>query len=321
MGQYIGRRLLLSIPGLLVVSLLIFFLMRVIPGDPVNFILGGSDPASAGAISEESKERLRHELGLDRPLVVQYVSWVGGFFKGDFGNSLSYNSPTTELLKNALPVSLELLAFAIFFSFVSGISLGFISAVTQDTAVDYVARVISIVFLAVPSFWVGLMILVYPVLLFGFTLPLGYAKLWEEPIRNLQQFAPTGAVFGLSMAGALARMTRSSLLEVLRQDYIRTARAKGVRERVVMLRHALKNAMIPVLSIAGIQMALLLGGMVVIESLFALPGVGRLLIQSLQQRDYILMQNLVLLLAIWVVVINLAVDLAYGLLDPRIRYQ
>lgn len=301
------------IPTLIGLSIIVFLMMRVIPGDATDLILEESPTAVR-------KDELRAELGLDRPLHEQYLIWVGGIARGDLGTSFWTNKPVLDAIKRTAPVSLELAALASAVAFLFALPIGILSAVKQDTIWDYLGRSISITALSVPNFYLGTLVIILPAIFWGWVPPVVYKPIWEAPLQNLQQFWLPALVIGASASATLMRMTRSSLLEVLRQDYIRTAQAKGLRFRTVVGRHALKNSMIPVVTIFGALVAGLLTGTVITETIFNLPGLGRLTINAIGQRDYPQIQANVLLFGLIYTFTNLLVDLSYAFLNPRIRY-
>lgn len=316
MHRYIIRRLLLAVPTLLLVSIAVFGMTRIIPGDAVVAIVGDT-----GNISPAQLAGLKARLGLDKPFHTQYFVWIRGVLTGDLGNSYYTRKPVVKQLMSSIPITLELAAIGLTLGMLFAIPLGIISAIRQDTISDYAARVLAVLGISMPNFWIATMVVVYLGLFFAYLPPLGYSRLWEEPGRNLQQFYLPGLVLGFQLSGTTARMVRSSMLEVLRQDYIRTALAKGLRERVVVTRHAVKNALIPVVTIIGNLMNGLIGGTVIIETIFALPGVGQLTIGAVTQRDYPQIQANIMFLATFLILMNLVIDLTYGWLDPRIRYS
>jgi peptide/nickel transport system permease protein len=315
MQQYIAQRLLWSLPTLVLISMLIFGMVRIIPGDAIT-----AQFTSQGNISAEDIEKARKNLGLDEPIVSQYFDWVSGILRGDFGDSLVTRTSVIDRIAETLPISLEIAVIGIVISLIVSMPTGILSAIKAGTPVDYIGRLFALTGLAVPSFWLGILLLVLPSVWFGYLPPLKYVPLREDPVTNLRQFILPAFAVGFVSAATLMRMTRSSMLEVIRADHIRTARAKGLQERVVVLRHALKLAMIPVVTILGAQVANLVTGTVVIEQVFGLPGTGRLLIQAIYQRDYPLIQAMVMLIAVTVLVANLLVDISYAWLDPRIRF-
>ncbi|MBX3013079.1 MAG: ABC transporter permease [Caldilineaceae bacterium] len=316
MNRYLIRRLVLLIPTLIGMSFLIFAMVRLLPGDIVDALVG-MDPT----ITEEQKFALRASFGLNDPWPVQYVKWIGGIFQGDFGLSFRSREPITGQLIRALPITIELALFSILLSLVVAVPLGIISAVRQNSQTDLWARVAGLIGLSVPSFWLATLFLLFTSLVFRWT----PSVIWVSPLdnlpRNLLQMLLPALALSVQLMAVEMRMVRSSLLEVLRQDYIRTARAKGLSERGILIRHGLKNAFIPVITIIGIQLGALMGGSIIIEQIFGLPGVGWTMIQAIFNRDYPVVQTASLFLAVIFVLINLVVDLTYGFLDPRIKYQ
>lgn len=316
MQQYLLRRILTLVPVVLGVSFLVFTVMHMVPGDTVLMRLAESPSAS-----QKDIEELRQELGLDKPFLVQYFDWLGGLLRGDLGRSLWTNDPVLDDIASRLPVTIELGILSAAVSAILGVSIGVISAIRQDSLLDYVLRVFVTLGLAVPNFALATLVLVLLGLWFQWSPGIWYTPLTEDPLANLQQMFLPALLLGFSLSASIARMTRSSVLEVLRQDYIRTAVAKGLRERNVILRHALKNAMPPVFTIMGLQFGFLMGGAVVIEAIFGLPGLGRLMLDAINHRDYVLIQGAVFVVATSYVLVNIAVDVSYGFLDPRIRYS
>ncbi len=316
MRAYIARRLLLIIPILLLVSILVFLTVRFIPGDVVDLL--------QDQLGEEQidREAVRHALGLDVPVHIQYLRWVAGIVtRGDLGTSLYTNRPVIEEILNRLPVSLELGVLGILAGLVIAIPVGVYSAVRQDTWGDYTGRSLAIAAIAVPSFWLGTMVMIYPSIWWNWAPSMEYIPFVENPPGNLVQFIIPAVILGMALAGTTMRMTRTMMLEVLRQDYIRTAWSKGLPERLVLMRHALKNALMPVVTIIGLQIPYIIGGVVIIEQIFVLPGVGRLVLDALLKRDYPMVSGINLVLAGFVLITNLAVDLTYGYLDPRVQYK
>ncbi|HWO72796.1 MAG TPA: ABC transporter permease [Dehalococcoidia bacterium] len=315
MGQYIIRRLLLAIPVLFITSILIFAGARVVPGDICAIVLQIPEPA------EEQCNRLKHDIGLDQPAVTQYFHWIGGILTGDFGTSIISRRGVAGEIERRMYTTLELAFLSSIFALLLALPIGVYSAVKQDKPPDFLLRGITIGWLSMPSFWVGTMLITFPAKWWGYSPPVGYVNLWVDPLKNLEQLYLPAISLGLALSASLARLTRSSMLEVLRQDYVRTARAKGLHERVVLSKHALKNAMLPVITLLGLQLGFLLGGTVVLESLFSLPGLGTLLLNSVIYKDFPLLQALVLFFAVIVIVINLLVDISYAWFDPRVRYS
>jgi len=320
MGEYAIRRVLLFIPTLLVATVLVFTLFWIVPGDPALTILAGGE-GDSGSVSQEQLQQLRQALGLDRPIYVQYGSWLWNVLRGDLGTSLWYKTPVWAQLKDRFLVTMELAVMAILLAFCVAVPLGVTSAVKQDTGFDYFSRVFSGIGIALPTFWLGILIVYALASFFQWLPPLGYATLWDDPLLNLQQLIFPALTLAFHDLAFTARVTRSSMLEVMREDYLRTARAKGMMEILVIGRHALKNALLPVVTISGYQFGRLLGGVIIVESIFVVPGMGTLLIDSIVHRDFIVLQAIVLLIAAVVLILNLMIDLLYGVLDPRIHYQ
>ncbi len=319
MQQYVVRRVLLFVPVLLLVSLIIFTVMRIAPGDVAILVVAG--PEGEGKYSPEDLEKVRQQLGLDRPLVQQYVDWITGLARLDAGMSLYKKVPVMEEIGRRLPLTLELAVLTLFVSLALALPMGIVSALRQNTWLDYIIRVVSIGGITMPPFWVGSLIILFLVLGFRWLPPMEYVPLTQDPGANLLQLAFPALALGYFYAAVVSRMTRSTMLEVLRQDYVRTAWAKGLSERLVVVRHALKNALLPVITISGFQFGTLLGGTVIMEFLFSLPGLGSGLIDGITFRDYPMVQTIILLIAIFFSLVNLGVDLMYGLVDPRIRYR
>jgi peptide/nickel transport system permease protein len=316
MYKYVCRRLLLAFPVLILSSLVVFGLMRIMPGDALTALM-----AESGNVSERELQKLRKDLGLDLPYHEQYVIWIWQMITFSPGQSVFTGDEITVSLKKAIPVTLELAALAMVFGLLIAIPIGVISATRQDRMADYIGRLAAISGLSFPDFWLGTLVITFAAIWFSWIPPLGYTSLWDSPWKNLQQFLLPAAVLGFRLAAATMRMTRSTLLEVLREDYVRTARAKGLGERLIVYKHALKNALIPVVTIVGGQLGTLLAGTVIIETIFALPGMGRLTVEAILFRDYPVVQTNVMLVAVILVGLNLIVDLTYAWLDPRIRYQ
>jgi len=315
MKQYVLRRLALAIPTLILVSVIVFSIMRFMPGDVVLRMVEGHAYAP-------TVEALRKELGLDRPAYVQYAEWIGGIvLRGDLGNSYWTRQPILDEFVRRFPVTLELAALTILVSVVIGILIGIVSAVRQDTVSDYVGRIFAILALSVPYFGLAVLVVVLPAIYFKWTPVWTYVPFTTDPLENLKIMLVPALVFGVTRAGPIMRIMRSSLLEVMRQDYIRTAWSKGLPERAIVLRHALKNAMIPVVTLVGLQTPLYIGGSVIIEAIFRLPGVGLFFFEALTRLDYPVVQSVNLIVAAMVVGLNLLIDLTYAFLDPRIRYR
>ncbi len=318
MQAYIARRLLALIPTLLFASLIVFVTVRLIPGSVIDLMLSQND-ISAG---KASREQLISALGLDKPMWEQYGRWMSGILlHGDFGRSLWQNTPVAELLAARLPVTFQLGFMALLVALVVAIPIGAYSAVRQDTAGDYVGRSFSILMLAVPSFWMGTMVMVFPSIWWGWSPEVKFIPFRQDPLHNLSQMILPAIILGTSLSAVTMRLTRTMMLEVLRQDYIRTAWAKGLSEKLVVSRHALRNALIPVVTLIGLQAPLLIGGAVIMEQIFVIPGMGLLLLDAVNQRDYPIITGVFLIVGVAVMVINLLVDLSYGLLDPKVRYR
>jgi peptide/nickel transport system permease protein len=317
MRRYILKRLLLMIPTLLGVAILVFLMLRVAPGDIVEMKYAGT-----GAYApKEMLDRERAQLGLDKPLWHQFISWIWGIVRFDFGNSMWTGRPVIHEIAIRLELSLQLALMATIVAIFLSIPLGTVAALKQDTWVDYFVRVFSIAGLAVPSFWLGILIILGFLIFFRWLPPLTFTSFWVDPKANLAQLTWPALAVGYRYSAVATRMTRSAVLEVLREDYIRTARAKGLWEKVILVRHALKNAMLPVITVIGLEFAFLVGGLVVTEQVFNLNGIGMLFVESIAQRDYIMVQTLVLLISFVFIFVNFLVDLINACLDPRIHYQ
>ena len=317
MRAYIIRRLLLMIPSLLILTVLVFLSVRFIPGDAIDLM---TMEYGAGEVDREALER---ELGLDVPFYVQYGRWMEGIFlHGTLGKSLFGGAfSVEEKIVDRLPVTIELGVLAIAIGLVIALPVGIYSAIRQDTAADYMGRSVAIVGLATPNFWLALMVMLYPAIWWGWSPPMQWVPVTEDPLGNLGVFIIPSLILGTYLSAATMRMTRTMMLEVLRQDYIRTAWSKGLKERVVIIRHAVKNALIPVVTLIGLQLPILVGGSVIMENIFNLPGLGRLMVAALEDRDYPVVSGVNLFFATMVMGINLLIDLMYPVLDPRVRYR
>ena len=334
MSTYFIRRLLLMIPTLFLLSILVFLSVRFVPGDVIDVMVGKMHGWGGGYTNREVLERV---LGLDVPVHVQYGRWIGvlptpdwktgeshfsGILQGTLGKSLyATHLSIEEQVLERLPVTLELGLMAIVIGLVIALPVGIYSAIRQDTATDYLGRSIAIIGLATPNFWLAIMVILYPAIWWGWAPSIQYIPLVEDPLGNLGMFLIPSVILGTAMAAATMRLTRTMMLEVLRQDYIRTAWSKGLKEKAVVLRHAVKNAIIPVVTLVGLQLPILVGGSVIMENIFNLPGLGRLMLNALENRDYPVVSGINLLFGTIVVVGNLLIDLAYAFLDPRIRYE
>ena len=335
MRAYIIRRLLLIIPTLFILTILVFLSVRFIPGDVIDVMMSRMEMYFNW--DEFDREVLEQKLGLDVPVHVQYGRWIGvlpspdwvtgesrynGLLQGTLGQSLLRGQEAIEdRIFGRLPVTIELGVMAIVIGFVIALPVGIYSAIRQDTAVDYAGRSIAVIGLATPNFWLGMMVMIFPALWWGWSPPMELVSFTEDPLGNLGVFLIPSLILGTAMAAATMRMTRTMMLEVLRQDYIRTAWSKGLKEKVVVIRHALKNALIPVVTLIGLQLPILVGGAVIMENIFNLPGLGRLLLNALNDRDYPMVSGINLVFATGVVGINLFIDLFYAFLDPRVRYE
>ncbi len=326
MRQYILKRLMLAVPTLIGVSLIVFFMVRLIPGGVVEQIAGDNQ------LTADVRAQIEKDLGLDQPAYKQYFTWMGGVARIDFGHSLRDQSSINARLKKTLPTTLEMAALAIIISLCIAVPVGLISAVRQDSIIDYISRSVAIGFLAIPSFWLGTMIIVFSSVWFKLATPLPseYRQIWENPYENLKfmlfpfgYFIPVGpaVLLGVSLSGTVMRLMRTQMLEVLRQDYVRTAWAKGLRERNVVVLHAMRNALIPVITVVGLQVPTVVGGSVIVESIYNVPGMGQWFFAAIGSRDYTAVQSITLLTAMAVIFSNLGVDITYAYLDPRIRYK
>jgi peptide/nickel transport system permease protein len=319
---YVLRRVLINIPVVWLVATLVFLATSVLPGDFVVQRIASSDPTSTDPKAKELQiKAIRKELGLDDPVGVRYVKYLGNLLRGDLGESFTTKRSSVDALKDGLPYTLQLSIMSLIIGVVTSIPIGIISAVRQDSILDYFLRVFAIVALAAPPFWVATMFALYVTRWGWWDIPVSQQPLfWDDPVESLKLFGIPAIVGGLASGAGVMRLLRSQMLEVLRQDYIRTAWAKGVRERVVIGRHALKNALVPVVTVLGLTIAGLLSGNVVLENIFGIPGIGRRIVFAIQARDVPVIQAFVVIIATFVVFVNLAVDLLYGVLDPRIRY-
>ena len=334
MKAYIIRRLLLVIPTLFILSILVFLSVRFIPGDVIDGMAARME-AAGGAIID--REALEHMLGLDMPVHVQYGRWMGvlptpdgvtgeshlkGLLQGTLGESMMPGHFTVEeRILGRLPVTIELGVLAIVISLLIALPVGIYSAIRQDTGADYVGRTIAIIGLATPNFWLAIMVMLYPAIWWGWAPPMELIPFTEDPLGNLGVFIIPSLILGTAMSASTMRMTRTMMLEVLRQDYVRTAWSKGLKERVVVMRHAIKNALIPIVTLVGLQLPILVGGAVIMENIFNLPGLGRLMLLALKERDYAVVSGVNLVLATVVIGVNLLIDLIYPYLDPRVRYE
>lgn len=315
MQQYILRRLLLMVPTLIGVTLLVFGMIRLLPGDAVTMMM-----QDYGAYAKDLDD-LRAKLGLAKPFHEQYLTWLLGAVRGDLGTSLRNNTPVMDDLVQRLPVTFELGILGLLVSLVISIPLGVYSAVKQDSLTDYIARSSAIAMLAIPGFWLATLAITLPSLWWSWTPPLRYTQFATDPSKNLTQMFLPAIILGIGLSGTIMRLTRAQMLEILRQDFIRTARSKGLAERAVIFLHALRNAVIPVVTILGLQLSVLVSGTVVLENIFVIPGMGRLLIEAITYRDFPVVQGIMLIFAVLIIGSNLFVDIVYAWLDPRIRYS
>jgi peptide/nickel transport system permease protein len=317
MRTYVLRRLIAAAFILVLVSIFVFSMMHLLPGDALLVKLG-----ETGRIPEEQMDELRDEMGIDDPLVVQYVRWIGDLFEGTMGESLIYEGETVSgRIMDALPVTLELGFLAIATALLIGIPLGVLSAVNQDGPLDYFAKIFALLGLSLPQFWIGIVVIIYGTKYLGYVPPQDYVGFFEHPAAHIRQMWIPVLILGYGLSASVIRMTRSTVLEAFHEDYARTARAKGLAERIVVYRHVLRNALIPVITLVGNQTAFVLSGALIIEILFGFPGMGKLALTAIQQRDYTQVQGTALVAGAIIVLVNLIVDLSYGLIDPRVRYS
>lgn len=320
MRAYLLGRLAAAIPTIIGITILIFIAMRVLPGDPLAMI-GGEGGAGTHRLSDEELQAARHSLGLDRPYYQQYLAWMADVLRGNMGTSFWRGEPIVDVILRRGPITGQIALMAIVISWLLGVPVGLLCAIRRNTRSDYAIRAVVTVFMAIPSFWIGLVVILIGVLWLSWRPPLTIVYFWDDPGRNLQITVGPALALGLGLAAVTARLTRSSVLEVLHDDFVRTARAKGLRERVIVWGHVFRNALLPVITLSGLALGGLLGGSVAVERAFSVPGLGLALVQALGERDWTMIQNLVLLYGLIFVIINLLVDLSYAALDPRIRYQ
>ena len=320
MRSYIIRRFLLMIPTVFFVTVIIFTTLRLIPGSVVDLMVDNYS-AGIGSVTAAARQVIIHQLGMDVPIYVQYARWLGQIFRGNLGTALWTQTPVINSIETRWPITFELGVLGIIMAELIALPVGIYSALRQNTWGDLVSRSFAILCIAVPSFWLATLVIVYPSIWWGYMPSMMLIKFTADPLGNLKMFIVPAIVLGMGMSGATMRMTRTMMLEVMRQDYIRTAWAKGLKERIVVIRHALRNALIPIVTITGQQLSVVVGGTVIIESIFGLPGMGQLIISSLTSRDYVTFEACLLLYSIVLVVLNLFIDLAYSYLDPRIHYN
>jgi len=323
MRGYIIKRLLLAIPTLLVVTLLVFLTVRLIPGNVIELMVAERqrDTPLTASGQELTIETLKHALGLDMPIHIQYARWLAGAIRGDLGLSLWAQRSVTKQLAERIPVSFELGIMSAIVSLSIAVPIGVYSAIRQYTWSDYLGRTVAILAISLPSFWIATMVIVYPAIWFNWSPATEYIPFFENPGGNLVQFIIPATIMGMVLSGTVMRMTRTMMLEVLRQDYIRTAWSKGLSEKTIVIRHALKNALIPVITIVGMMIPMLVGGSIILEEIFALPGVGRWVVEAVNTRDYPIISGINLVIATLVLACNLGIDLIYAWMDPRIRYK
>ncbi len=318
MGAYAARRILALIPTMLFASLIVFLIIRMVPGDVIDLMMSQNDVSADAATRDE----LRKALGIDSSLPVQYLQWMGNIvLRGDLGRSLWQNESVGQMILSRVPATLSLGLMAMTIALLLALPIGVFSALRQDTRADYLFRSFSILMLAIPSFWLGTMVMVFPSIWWGWSPAVHYTAFTDDPIGHLQQMLVPALVLGLALSALTMRLTRTMMLEVMRQDYIRTAWAKGLSEPLIVMRHALRNALIPVVTLVGLQAPLILGGAVIIEQIFVLPGMGLLLLDAVNQRDYPLVSGIFFVVGVAVMLINLLVDLSYGWLDPKVRHR
>jgi peptide/nickel transport system permease protein len=322
MHRYLIRRVLLVIPTLFIVSVIVFASFRLIPGDVIDAMAQDVRAGAAGGTGGFDRERLERALGIDKPMYVQYFHWIGDILlHGNLGHTIRGGVPVTQLISSRMATTFELGLMAIVIGLLIALPVGIYSAIRQDTVFDYLGRSVAVIGLSTPNFWLATMVLVYPVIWWGWEPAFELIPFTEDPLANLQQFIVPSLILGTGMSAITMRMTRTMMLEVLRQDYVRTARAKGLKENTVVMRHVLKNGLIPVVTIVGGTLPMLVGGAVVMEQIFALPGMGRLMLDALHDRDYITASGVNLVIASAIVGANLLVDISYAWLDPRVRYH
>jgi peptide/nickel transport system permease protein len=317
--RYLLNRLIYSIPTIIGITILIFIAMRVIPGDPLAMV--GSEGQGTRVLTAEELQAARRSLGLDKPYVVQYLAWMWDVVRLNMGTSFWRGEPIADIILRRGPITAQIALMAMAVSWLIGVPIGLLCAIKRNTPADYAVRGLVTVFMAIPSFWIGLVVVLVGVLWFTWRPPITIIYFWDDPSRNLQITIGPALALGLGLAAVTARMTRSSVLEVLHDDFVRTARAKGLREQAVVWKHVFRNALLPVITLSGLALGGLLGGSVAVERAFSVPGLGQALVLALGERDWTMIQNLVLLYGLIFTLINLLVDLSYAALDPRIRYQ
>jgi peptide/nickel transport system permease protein len=322
MQKYIARRMVLFIPTLVLASLLIFGILRILPGDVALAILGQESVEGGGGFTEAQIEALREDLGLNDPLPVQYGKWVWSMVNGEFGGtSIRTNEDLSDIIARRLPVTLQLALYTIVLSMVIAVPMGVFSALYQDKWPDYVLRITAILGQSMPNFWIALLLLLFMVTVIGWSPPLGYVNIWTDPFHHIQIVIWPSLILAWRFSAYVTRVTRSGMLEVLAQDYVRTAKAKGLSQRLVVQRHSMPNALIPVITLGGLEVSTLLGGTVILENIFGIPGVGQGLVEAATGRDFPVVQSLAMMLVFFMLALNLVVDIAYSYVDPRVRYS
>jgi peptide/nickel transport system permease protein len=319
MLKYLLRRLLLAILTIFGVTVVIFIAMRVLPGDPLAMIYG--EGQGIYVLTDAEVAAVKATLGLDKPLYQQYLGWMRDVFSGEMGYSFWSDVPIRDTILRRGPITAQIALIAILLAWLIGVPIGVISAIRRESWLDYGLRLVVTMFMAIPSFWLGLTMILFTVLVFNWRPSITIVQLWEDPARNLSMVMGPSVAVGVGLAAIIARMTRTTVLEVLREDYVRTAKAKGLHQQMIIIRHVLRNAMLPVLTVSGLSLAGLLGGAVAVERAFGFPGLGSALAQGAVERDWMMVQNLTLLFAVTFVFINLVIDLLYAWVDPRIRYE
>ena len=319
MHKYIIRRLLISIPTLFVVSLIIFFALRLLPGDATSLVLGGEQ--GIRHITDEQREYFEDQFGLNDPMPVQYGRWMYDVFTLELGENFWDGIKVMDIIKRRGPITFEIAILAIIISWIVGVPVGILSAMKQNSVIDFVARFFTILFIAIPSFWLASLLYLWFLLAFDYSSPPAVIHFWDDPKGNLEIVIWPSLILGMGISSYTARMARSTLLEIIREDYIRTARAKGLKEQMVIFRHALRNALLPVITWSGVLFGIFLGGSVAVERVFQIPGLGTTLVDAFNSRDLMMIQNLVLLYGFTFVMVNLTIDLLYAWVDPRIRYS
>ena len=319
MYRYLIRRLLLAVPTILGVTIFIFLAMQVIPGDPLAIIM--AEGSTLYVLTPEQLAAARASLGLDRPLLVQYLDWMRQVASGDLGYSFWSDTPISELVMHRLPITLQIALMTVIFSWLVGVPIGMVSALKRNSLIDQVSRFGVTLYIAMPSYWVGMLFILLTVSFFSWRPPITIVQIWEDPVANLTATVLPALALGLGLAAGSARFTRSAVLSVLHEDYVRTAHAKGLKERLVLTRHVLRNALLPVVTYSGMRLGSLLGGAVAVERAFGMPAMGSFTSQAMNNRDWMVIQNMVLIYGLIFVAVNLIVDISYGMLDPRIRYE